>query len=650
MDEKKTFYITTAIAYSSRKPHIGNTYEAIATDAIARYKRQRGYDVFFLTGTDEHGQKIERCAEEAGVSPKEYVDGVAGEIKRIWDLMGVSYTRFIRTTDADHVAAVQRVFTRLYEQGDIYKDAYEGWYCVPCESFVTETQAHDHGGCCPDCGAPLQKTKEEAYYFRMSAYQDRLLRYIEEHPDWIAPESRRKEMVNNFLKTGLQDLCVSRSSFTWGIPVPFDQKHIIYVWIDALFNYATALGYDVDAPGAAYTKYWPADCHVIGKDIMRFHSIYWPIFLMALGQPLPKKLFGHPWFLFGTDKMSKSKGNVLYADDLAARFSVDAVRHYCLAEMPYASDGSITPSAIIARYNTDLANNLGNLVSRSHAMTVKYFGGKIPARGEETETDAALRVFCEETKMRVWEALDSYHIADAVDALFALFGRANKYIDETMPWALAKDESKTGRLGTVMYYLLEAIRYGAALLTPFLPTTADKIRAQLGGADDSTEFFALQSGTMLSQAEALFARLDEKAVLAEMEAEQNAVEKAVKEAARAQKQEAAAAKQLPQIAFDDFSKLELRCGQIIKAERIPKSDKLLCLEVDLGAQTRQIVSGIAKAYEPQALQGKKVIVLCNLAPAKLRGVQSDGMILAGGEEIPQVIFLDDAMPLGTRIR
>lgn len=650
MDEKKTFYITTAIAYSSRKPHIGNTYEAIATDAIARYKRQRGYDVFFLTGTDEHGQKIERCAEEAGISPKEYVDGVAGEIKRIWDLMGVSYTRFIRTTDADHVAAVQRVFTRLYEQGDIYKDAYEGWYCVPCESFFTETQAHDHGGCCPDCGAPLQKTKEEAYFFRMSAYQDRLLRYIEEHPDWIAPESRRKEMVNNFLKTGLQDLCVSRSSFTWGIPVPFDQKHIIYVWIDALFNYATALGFDVDAPGAAYTKYWPADCHVIGKDIMRFHSIYWPIFLMALGQPLPKKLFGHPWFLFGTDKMSKSKGNVLYADDLAARFSVDAVRHYCLAEMPYASDGSITPSAIIARYNTDLANNLGNLVSRSHAMTVKYFGGKIPARGEETETDAALRMFCEETKMRVWEALDSYHIADAVDALFALFGRANKYIDETMPWALAKDESKTGRLGTVMYYLLEAIRYGAALLTPFLPTTADKIRAQLGGADDSTEFFALQSGTILAKAETLFARLDEKAVLAEMEAEQKAVEKAAKEAARAQKQEAAAAKQLPQISLDDFSKLELRCGQIIKAERIPKSDKLLCLEVDLGAQTRQIVSGIAKAYEPQALQGKKVIVLCNLAPAKLRGVQSDGMILAGGEELPQVIFLDDAMPLGTRIR
>ena len=634
MDEKKTFYITTAIAYSSRKPHIGNTYEAIATDAIARYKRQRGYDVFFLTGTDEHGQKIERCAEEAGVSPKEYVDGVAGEIKRIWDLMGVSYTRFIRTTDADHVAAVQRVFTRLYEQGDIYKDAYEGWYCVPCESFFTETQAHDHGGCCPDCGAPLQKTKEEAYFFRMSAYQDRLLRYIEEHPDWIAPESRRKEMVNNFLKTGLQDLCVSRSSFTWGIPVPFDQKHIIYVWIDALFNYATALGYDVDAPGAAYTKYWPADCHVIGKDIMRFHSIYWPIFLMALGQPLPKKLFGHPWFLFGTDKMSKSKGNVLYADDLAARFSVDAVRHYCLAEMPYASDGSITPSSIIARYNTDLANNLGNLVSRSHAMTVKYFGGKIPARGEETETDAALRVFCEETKMRVWEALDSYHIADAVDALFALFGRANKYIDETMPWALAKEEDKKDRLETVLWNLIQSISEGAKLLESFMPETAEKILAQLGG------------GHVVEKPEILFQRLDLEEVMKKVEELHPKVEEEKKE-----EEEGIDIEAKPEITFEDFEKMQFQVGEIISCEAVKKSKKLLCSQVKIGSQVKQIVSGIKAHYTPEEMVGKKVMVLVNLKPAKLAGVLSEGMLLCAEDADGNLALMtpEKKMPAGAEI-
>lgn len=646
--KKEPFYITTAIVYSSQKPHIGNTYEAIAADAVARYKRQRGYDVFFLTGTDEHGQKIERCAQQAGVSPQAYVDKVAGEIRRIWDRMQISYDRFIRTTDADHVAAVQHVFERLYRQGDIYKNEYEGWYCVPCEAFFTQTQAQEHDGCCPDCGARLQKTKEEAYFFRMSAYQDRLLQYIEQHPDWIEPESRRKEMVNNFLKTGLQDLCVSRTSFRWGIPVTFDEKHVIYVWIDALFNYATALGYDVDQQGALYQKYWPADVHMIGKDIMRFHSIYWPIFLMALGEPLPKKIFGHPWFLFGADKMSKSKGNVLYADTLADRFGVDAVRYYCLAEMPYNADGSITPGAIVTRYNTDLANNLGNLVSRSVAMTQKYFDGSVPTPATEEPLDETLRSFCETTKQRVFSAMDSYRIADALAALFELFGRANKYIDETTPWILAKSEEGRRRLCGVMYYLLETIRYGAALLTPFMPQTAQKIRTQLGDADESLTFGALRSGVKVCSAAPLFARMDEEAVCAEMEQQASQIQAATQ--ASLQQEPFVPMEHLPPVSIDAFMNIELRCARVVACDRVPKSNKLLRLELDLGQERRQVVSGIAEIYEPQMLLGKKVALVANLAAAKLRGVESQGMILAAGEDTPRVLFLDEQTPLGARIR
>ena len=648
--EKEKFYITTAIAYASRKPHIGNTYEVIATDAIARYKRLMGYDVYFLTGTDEHGQKIENYAAEAGISPKEYVDGVAGQIKTIWDRMNTTYDRFIRTTDEDHVRVVQHIFKKLYDQGDIYKKDYEGWYCLPCESFVTETQAHDGGGKCPDCGAELKWTKEETYYFRMSAYQDRLLQYIEEHPDWIAPESRRKEMVNNFLKTGLQDLCVSRTSFKWGIPVTFDDKHVIYVWIDALSNYITALGYDVDEKGELYSKYWPADCHVIGKDIMRFHSIYWPIMLMALGEPLPKKIFGHPWFLFGNDKMSKSKGNVLYADELADRFGVDAVRHYCLSEMPYNADGNITYDAIVSRYNTDLANNLGNLVSRSVAMTKKYFDGVIPAPGKEEDVDRDLFAFCEETKAKYCALMDDYHVADAVDALFALFSRANKYIDETAPWVLAKTDEGKARLEGVMYRLLEAIRYGAALLSPFLPETADAIRAQLGGADDSLTLGALKAGTSVGEGQILFSRIDEKKLLAELEAEMKEKQKAQKEAAKAKEKAEALSQKPAEITFDDFMKVDLRCGKVLTCEPVAKSDKLLKLSVDLGEdEPRPVVSGIAKWYAPEDLIGKKVAVVANLAPVKLRGEESRGMILAGGEEKPSVLFLDDEMAIGARI-
>lgn len=642
---KEKFYITTAIAYASRKPHIGNTYEIILTDAIARYKRQQGYDVFFLTGTDEHGQKIENCANEAGIAPQEYVDGVAGTIKNIWDLMNTSYDKFIRTTDDYHEKVVSHIFNKLYEKGDIYKNEYEGWYCVPCESFFTETQAVD--GKCPDCGRELKKTKEEAYFFRMSAYADRLMKYIDEHPEFIEPESRKKEMVNNFLKAGLQDLCVSRTSFKWGVPVEFDPKHVIYVWIDALSNYITALGYDVDEQGELFQKYWPADVHVIGKDILRFHTIYWPIMLMALDVELPKKVFGHPWLNFGADKMSKSKGNVIYADDLVDMFGVDAVRHYCLAEMPYASDGSISYENIIARYNSDLANNLGNLVNRTIAMTKKYFGGVVPSPVDSGDAvDEDLKNACKEAVEKVRQNMDTYHVADASDCVFNLLRRANKYIDETTPWVLAKDEANKERLGTVMYNLLETIRIGAVLLTPFLTQTSDKIFTFLNTDVTSYEsvltFGNLVSGNAVGDASVLFERIDEKKMLEEIEAK--------KAAAEEKKIEKPADANVNEITFDDFMKLELRCAQIVACEPVPKAKKLLKLQVDLGYEKRQVVSGIAKFYKPEELVGKKVALVANLKPAVLCGVESNGMILASGEDDVKVLFLDDSTENGARIR
>ena len=519
--EKEKYYITTAIAYTSRKPHIGNTYEIILTDAIARFKRLLGYDVFFCTGTDEHGQKIEETAKEAGVSPKEYVDGVAGEVKKIWDLMNASYDKFIRTTDDYHVAAVQKIFKKLYEQGDIYKSEYEGLYCVPCETFFTETQAPD--GVCPDCGRPLRKTKEEAYFFKMSKYQDRLMKHIEEHPDFIWPESRKKEMVNNFLKPGLQDLCVSRTSFKWGIPVDFDDKHVIYVWIDALTNYITALGYSPDGAGDNYKKYWPCDAHIIGKDILRFHTIYWPIMLMALGEPLPKQVFGHPWLLAGMDKMSKSRGNVMYADDLVRLFGVDAIRYYLLKEMPYAQDGTISYETIIARYNSDLANTLGNLVNRTVSMSQKYFGGEILEGGNENEFDDGLIQCAKDTVCAFEKNMNEFKIADAIENVMNLARRSNKYIDETTPWALAKDETMSKRLGTVLYNLIESIRFIAVMLTPIMPTTASSIFAQIGAEktdwESLADFGATRAGTSVGKATPLFNRIDEAEKLKEIEAE-----------------------------------------------------------------------------------------------------------------------------------
>ncbi len=635
------FYLTTAIAYASGKPHIGNTYEVILTDAIARYRRQRGDDVFFLTGTDEHGQKIEDLAAKAGITPKEYVDREVAKIRGLCDCMNTSYDRFIRTTDPHHEKAVQHIFQKLYDQGDIYKNEYEGWYCVPCESFFTDTQAVDCK--CPDCGRPVQRTKEEAYFFKMSKYADRLMKHIEEHPDFIEPESRKKEMVNNFLKPGLQDLCVSRSSFKWGVPVSFDEKHVIYVWIDALSNYITALGYDVEEQGELYQKYWPADVHIIGKDIMRFHSIYWIIMLMALGQPLPKKIFGHPWFLFGTDKMSKSRGNVLYADALAEDFGVDGVRHYALAAMPYASDGSITYEEIIERYNSDLANNLGNLVNRTIAMTCKYFDGITPACGELTEVDLDLRRTAEEVKAELDRQMETYHVADAVEVLFSLFRRANKYIDETTPWVLAKTEEGKERLKTVLYHLLETIRLGAVLLTPFLPATAEKILAQLKTQDTSFDFGALQAGVQLDAPQVLFARIDSEKMLKEVE-ERRAKAEEPKEKAVERPEPMA------QIGIDTFASVELRAAKVLACENVPKAKKLLKLQLDLGYEQRQVVSGIAKYYQPADLIGKKVVLVANLKPAVLCGVESNGMILASGEDPEvKVVFLDDSVALGSQI-
>ena len=645
---KEKYYITTAIAYASRKPHFGNTYEVIMTDAVARYKRARGYDVFFCTGTDEHGQKIEDLANAAGITPKQYVDGVAGEIRGIWDKMNSSYDYFIRTTDGYHEANVQKIFKKFYDKGDIYKGKYEGWYCTPCESFFTETQAAE--GKCPDCGRPVQKASEEAYFFKMSKYADLLMKHIEEHPEFIEPESRKKEMVNNFLKAGLQDLCVSRTSFKWGIPVDFDDRHVVYVWLDALTNYITALGYDADKSfeeqSEHFKKYWPADVHIIGKDILRFHTIYWPIFLMALDLPLPKKVFGHPWFNFGQDKMSKSKGNVVFADTLAEDIGVDGVRHYALSEMPYNADGSITYEAVITRYNNDLANNLGNLVSRTHAMTKKYFGGVVPAPGIEEDVDADLKSTVAAAIKNSRELAGSFHIADAVDEIFSMLRRANKYIDETMPWALAKDESKRERLATVIYNLLETIRIGAVLLTPFLPGTAENIFSQLGtdacSYDTVSAFGGLAAGKPLGEAFTLFARIDEKAFLEEMEKRRLASmpkeEKAIEEPEHE-----------PQIAIDAFGAVELRVAKILSAEPVPKAKKLLKLQVDLGYEKRQIVSGIAKFYTPDELVGKKVIIVANLKPAKLCGVDSFGMLLASGEENVKVVFVDDGAELGDRV-
>ena len=643
MDKK--YYITTAIAYASGKPHFGNTYEVIATDAIARYKRQRGFDVRFMTGTDEHGQKIQNKAAEAGITPQEFVDKTAGEIKALWDLMGSSYDYFIRTTDSYHKTAVEHIFKKLYDQGDIYKGHYEGLYCTPCESFFTETQLVD--GKCPDCGREVVKTTEEAYFFKMSKYADRLIEHIETHPEFIQPESRKKEMINNFLKPGLQDLCVSRTSFNWGVPVSFDPKHVTYVWIDALSNYITGLGYDPDneVQPELFQKYWPCDVHVIGKDIVRFHTIYWPIMLMALGVELPKKVFAHPWFNFGMDKMSKSKGNVVYADELAKRFGVDGVRYYALSEMPYANDGSITYEAVINRFNTDLANNLGNLVSRTVAMTKKYFDGVIPVPQGDEGVDGELKAKCAEAVKKFDELMDGFRISEACETVFDMLSRANKYIDETTPWVLAKDEAKKMRLGTVLYNLLEAIRIAAVLLTPIIPSTCEKIFSQINASAVSYEdlvFGKLESGKSVGESKILFTRIDEKKLLEEIEAERIAKEESSK---KAEKPEGCAI-----ITFDKFMDVELRTAEILECEKVPKAKKLLKLKVDLGYETRQIVSGIAKFYEPQDLIGKKVIVVANLAPAKLCGIDSEGMLLASGEETVRVVFLDKDTPNGERVR
>ncbi len=661
MNQQKTkYYITTAIAYASKKPHFGNTYEAIMTDAVARYKREMGYDVFFCTGTDEHGQKIEDLAKEAGITPKAYVDGVAGEIRGLWDEMNVKYDHFIRTTDDYHEATVQKMFTRFYNQGDIYKDRYEGWYCVPCESFFTETQAE--GGKCPDCGRPVQRASEEAYFFNMKKYADRLMTYIEEHPGFIEPESRKKEIVNNFLKAGLQDLCVSRTSFTWGIPVPFDQRHVTYVWLDALSNYATAIGLDPDKSyeeqSDNFKKWWPADVHVIGKDIIRFHTIYWPIFLMAMDMPLPEKVFAHPWFNFGADKMSKSRGNVIYADELAEHFTVDGVRYYALAEMPYATDGSITYESVITRFNTDLVNNLGNLFKRTLDMQKKYFdrvvATPVAPEGDDAVLDAELKAACQTAYAGVVENMDAYRIADALECIFTMLRRANKYIDETTPWSLAKDETKTARLGTVLYNLLEVLRHGAVLLRPFIPATAEEIldRLDADGRDYASvgeHFGNIKPGSVVAESRVLFARIDEKAKMAEFMAIREAQIKAAEAAAKAA-EPVAKPEGIAQIGIDDFMKVDLRVGQVLACEPVPKAKKLLRLQVDLGYEQRQVVSGIAKWYSPEDLIGKKIILVSNLAPAKLCGVESMGMILASGEEDVRVVFLDPAVKLGERIR
>ena len=619
--KKEKFYITTAIAYTSRKPHIGNTYEIVLTDAIARFKRYTGHDVFFCTGTDEHGQKIQELAEAAGISPKEYVDGVAAEIKKIWDLMNTSYDKFIRTTDDYHVETVQKIFKKLYDQGDIYLDSYEDWYCTPCESFWTETQLVD--GKCPDCGREVHKQHEEAYFFKMSKYADRLMEYIEENPDFIQPEARKKEMINNFLKPGLQDLCVSRTKIDWGIPVPIGKGHTVYVWLDALTNYITALGYRCDEKGELYQKYWPADVHIIGKDILRFHTIYWPIFLMALGEPLPKKIFGHPWLLNGQDKMSKSIGNVIYADDLVRNFGVDAVRYYLLHEMPFAADGTITFETLISRFNSDLANTLGNLVNRTVSMINKYFDGEIPSVGEETEFDADLADTCLRAAKKTEECMDKLRVADAMDCIWEIVNRANKYIDETMPWALAKNDDGREKLKTVMYDLIEAIRFITSLLGSFMPDTQTAIAKQTGAAElewESLECFGMtKPGVKVGAAEPLFVRLDPEKKLAELEAE-------LAPQAKEEKVEITPFKE--NVTIDDFGKLDIRVGKVVVCEKVPKSSKLLRFELEVGSERRQILSGIAKYYKPEDLIGKNVLFIANFPPRKMMGYESNGMILS----------------------
>ncbi len=646
---KGKFYLTTAIAYTSRKPHIGNSYEIVMSDAIARYKRLQGYDVFFQTGTDEHGQKIEEIAAAEGITPKQHVDRVAGEIREICDLLNTTYDKFIRTTDPDHEKVIQKIFRKLYDQGDIYKGHYEGMYCTPCESFWTESQLVD--GKCPDCGREVKPAREEAYFLKLSKYQKQLEEYIESNENFIYPESRKKEMLNNFIKPGLQDLCVSRTSFKWGIPVDFDPKHVVYVWLDALANYITGIGYDPDGSSEQYKKYWPADVHIIGKDIVRFHTIYWPIMLMALGEPLPKQVFGHPWLLFGTDKMSKSRGNVIYADDLVELFGVDAVRYYLLAEMPYASDGSITYENMIERYNADLANTLGNLVNRTIAMTNKYFDGVVQPGDVTEELDGELKSLAVETVGKVDKLLSEYRVSDSLDAIFTLAKRCNKYIDETTPWALAKDEDKKARLGTVLYNLLESIRFTAVLLSPFLPETSEKILAQMNtdikDYDSLSAFGALKSGTVVGKAEPLFARIDAKEMFEKIEARAEAAQEAAKE----ENAEVEEVEGLAKIGIDDFAKVELKVAEIKDCEPVKKAKKLLKLTLDDGSKMPRIVaSGIAKWYKPEELIGHKVIVVSNLKPAVLCGVESNGMILAAdaGDEA-KVVFVD-GMPNGAKIR
>ncbi len=637
---KNKFYITTAIAYASSKPHIGNAYDIVLADMIARYKRLQGYDVFFMTGSDEHGQKIEEKAKEAGITPKEYVDKAAAQIKAVWDSMNTTYDKFIRTTDADHEAAVSAIFKKLYEQGDIYKSEYEGKYCVPCESFFTPSQLVD--GKCPDCGREVSDAREEAYFLKLGKYQDRLMKHIEEHPEFIQPESRKNEMINNFLKPGLTDLCVSRSSFKWGVPVDFDDRHVIYVWIDALSNYATGIGYNPNGSTEQFEALWPADLHVIGKDIVRFHTIYWPIILMALGLPLPKQVLGHPWVLVGEDKMSKSRGNTIYADELAAKFGTDAVRYYLLSEVSFVNDGSITYESFINKFNSDLANTYGNLVNRTVAMTNKYFGGTVSYKKFENECDTDLLSTVKACVADYEKAMNAYHNADACAAVLELAKRCNKYIDETMPWALAKDETKKDYLEAVLFNLLECIRILSVLLAPIIPEAAEKITAQIGNDAKSTEF--TEGSYTVGEASPLFARIDAEKVLAEIAAEEEA-KKAAKEAAEN-------VATIAEISIDDFCKVELKAAKILECEPVKKAKKLLKLTLDDGSgKPRTVASGIAKYYTPEQLIGKTVILVSNLKPATLCGVESCGMILAAeaGEEDVKVVFLD-GVPAGSKIR
>ena len=664
MSSKGKFNMTTAIAYTSGKPHIGNTYEIVLADAIARFRRQEGYDVYFQTGTDEHGQKIQEKAENAGITPKEYVDNVAGEVKRIWDLMNTSYDNFVRTTDEDHEKQVKKIFKKLYDKGDIYKGSYEGLYCTPCESFWTESQLVD--GKCPDCGREVQPAKEEAYFFKMSKYADKLIDYINEHPEFIQPVSRKNEMMNNFLLPGLQDLCVSRTSFSWGIPVDFDPKHVVYVWLDALTNYITKIGYDADGNSSElFNKNWPADLHLIGKDIIRFHTIYWPIFLMALDLPLPKQVFGHPWLLQGGEKMSKSKGNVIYADDMADLFGVDATRYFVLHEMPFENDGIITWDLVIERYNSDLANILGNLVNRTISMSNKYFDGVVKSTGVTEEVDADLKAVVTSTRDKVAEKMKNLRVADAITEVFNLFRRCNKYIDETAPWVLAKDEATKDRLAEVLYNLVESITIGACLLKSFLPETAARSLAQLNTGmreyDDLDKFGLYENGNKVTEKpEILFARLDAKEIMpkidaireaqkAEFEAEQRVLgelPETTEEAGEAIDIEAK-----PEIEYDDFIKMQFQVGEIISCEAVPKSKKLLCSQVKVGSQVKQIVSGIRKYYTPEEMVGKKVMVLVNLKPAKLAGVLSEGMLLCAEDAEGNLALMtpEKAMPSGAEI-